>query len=239
MGPARRPFRETIYKQILRDILEGNINEGEKLLEMELARQFNVSRTPIREALLQLEKDGYIILKKNVGAVVKKTSAKQIQEVIEIIGQLESLAVEIVARRRVSREEVVYLENLQFHMEDNAKAKDYNGYVRNNILFHSFFVEKSDNKTLIDIVSGLRKKIYRLISEGSTLPLHIDEYVVTHRKIMDAVFNNDPQAARREMELHLKDFKTFFLDTMLKRGIRYLDGEPSYINRTLDPFVDF
>ncbi len=238
MGSTKRPYRETIYKEILTDILEGKINEGEKLLELELATQFNVSRTPIREALLQLEKDGYILLKKNIGAIVKKTSAKQIQEVIEIIGQLESFAVEVVARRGISKEDITYLLDFQLRMEGNAKSKDYNGYVNNNILFHSFFVNKSDNKTLIDIVSGLRNKIYRLISEGSTLPLHIDKYIETHKRIIDAVIENNYKSARMEMEIHLKDFKTFFLDTMLKRGIKYLDGEPAYLNRALDPFVD-
>jgi DNA-binding GntR family transcriptional regulator len=217
MESRNGPYRETIYNEILRNILEGKINEGEKLLESELASQFHVSRTPVREALVQLEMEGYIILKKNVGAVVKKISEKQILEIIEVIGQLESYAVEIVAEHGINEVNIAYLGDLQRQMEENATSRDYLQYVRNNMLFHAFFVEKSENRTLIGAVSGLRKKIYRLISEGLTLPLHIDEYMATHRRIMDAVLNNDPRSARREMEMHLKDFKIFFLDTMVRR----------------------
>ena len=82
MIETKKPLREIIYNKLLEAIIQGKINVGEKLIENELAHKFRVSRTPIREALLQLEREGFVSHTKHVGAVVKKISARKIQPLI-------------------------------------------------------------------------------------------------------------------------------------------------------------
>ena len=101
----KKPLRELIFNNLLEDIVHGRINPGEKLLEKELAKQFEVSRTPIREALLQLEAEGYVIHTKNVGAVIKKISSNTVQETYELIAFLEGYAME-VATDKITDEDV-------------------------------------------------------------------------------------------------------------------------------------
>jgi|GEM_PF-3696380 len=72
MKQTKSPLREIIYNSQLVDVVYGRINAEQKLVESELSDRFHVSRTPIREVLLQLEKAGYISLTKNIGAVVKR-----------------------------------------------------------------------------------------------------------------------------------------------------------------------
>ena len=72
MPRKKGPLREKIYNKLIAEIVTGQLNPGERLSEAGLAKRFGVSRTPIREALLQLEKLGYVVHQKNVGTIVKK-----------------------------------------------------------------------------------------------------------------------------------------------------------------------
>jgi len=214
MKKSRKPLRQVIRDRLVDDIIHGRINAGEKLSESDLAAKFNVSRTPIREALLQLENDGFATHKKNIGSFVKKISTRRVQEIFDVVAQLEGHAAEMVTEQRIGDNEIACLESLHEDMERLSKEKDYRGYVEKNLLFHDFFVTKCGNETLSRIVSDLRKRMYRLVSEGSTLPTHIDQYLGSHRDIIDAVSAGNAREAGRLMKMHVGDATKFLLGLM-------------------------
>lgn len=215
MKNIEKPFREIIRDKLLEDILQGRLNAGEKLLESELAEKFHVSRTPVREALLQLEKEEYITHKKNVGAVVKKISFRKVQEIYEIVGLLEAYATE-KATDKIGEKDISYLQALLKRMEDSIKKRDYTPYVQQNIQFHKFFVKNCGNETLEQIVSGLRKRIYKVVSEGLTLPMHADRYLDWHRKIVKAISERNPLKAGKLMKGHVDEVRKRLLERMIK-----------------------
>jgi DNA-binding GntR family transcriptional regulator len=215
MGSRKKPLRKTIHEKIVQDILHGKINAGEKLLESELARKFRVSRTPIREALLQLEREGYITHKKNVGAVVSKISAQTVTEIYNVVAHLESYAIEIVVNQTLNEKDISHIQKLISQMENAASSMHYSEYVQKNLEFHTFFLKRCGNKILEQIVIDLRRRIYRLVSEGSTMPLHYKEYIDLHRQIFEAIVNKNTTEAPKLMKAHLENAGKYVAENMI------------------------
>jgi len=208
-----KPLREMIYNQLVEDIIIGRINEGEKLVEGELSKRFNVSRTPAREALFLLERDGYISLKKNVGAVVKKINEKKVEEIFEIVAQLEGFATERVVKK-IKEKDILYLTKLQKRMELFAEQKRFIEYENANIQFHKFFIDNCNNPTLKKIVIDHRNKVYRLVKEGASLPKNIQRYIGSHRKIIKAISEKKALRAAMLMKEHVLESAKYLLDEM-------------------------
>ncbi len=209
------PLRTIIYEQLVNDIMRGRINAGERLSEAALVERFGVSKTPIREALIQMEREGYILLKKNVGAVVQKVSTKTVEEIFTIVAVLESYATEaVVAEKKLVRGDIASLAKLISEMKKLAQQRRYLEYRQLNVEFHRYFVEKLGNETLKLKVIDLRKRMYGLVAGGLTLPMHIDRYVECHGQILDAVKNNDAAKAAKLMRNHLMESKDYMVSAL-------------------------
>ncbi len=213
----RRPLREIIYTQLVDDIIRGRINSGEKLVESELAEKFDVSRTPIREALLQLEKEGYTEHVKNVGATVRKISSQKVSEIFGVIAILESEATRMAVENEISKKDLAYLRRLQKDMFRSAKARDFINYNQLNILFHQFFLEQCENETLSGIDRDLRNKMYRMVSEGLSLPMNIERYIKSHDQVLEAVAARKPELAYRWMKEHILEASQALVKMMALR----------------------
>lgn len=213
----RPPLREIIYHQLVDDIVHGRINAGERLSEAALCERFSVSKTPIREALIQMEREGYVLLKKNVGAVVQKISKKIVDEVLTVVAVLESYALEaVVAEGKIQKSEIRNLTKLIQTMGKCSKQKRYLEYTPLNLEFHGFFVEKLGNETLKKNVLDLRRRMYSFVSGGLTVSIHIDRYVECHKRILEAVKQGNEAKAAVLMRDHVMESKRFLLDTLMK-----------------------
>jgi len=209
----KRSLRQNIYDHLIADITSGRINAGEKLLEVDLAKKFRVSRTPVREAIFQLVKDGYVVHKKDVGAVVRKVSIQEISETFDILALLEAYAVELAARSMGSADIVQLLSQLE-EMETQVKEKKYNEYLRSNILFHKFFSERCGSESLLNVIRDLRRKVHRQLYVGLTVPKYVDRYMAFHRKIYDAIQCGDAASAGVAMRRHIEENKDYILTEM-------------------------
>ena len=208
MTEKAEPLRDIIYNELVDSIIRGNLNAGERLSERDLAERFHCSRTPVREALLQLEKGGYIVHKKNVGGVVKKITAEGVEEILHVVGVLEGNAVELAAMKPLKKKDITYLTKLHKQMVQLAGARNYSKYIELNEKFHKFFVDECGNTTLKNIVNDLRNKAYGIRALGFTLPLHIDEYITSHEAIIEAIVQNNPVEAGIIMKDHVFRSKT-------------------------------
>ena len=204
MRRARKgPLREMIHRKILDAILAGRLNAGEKLLESQLAEKYKVSRTPVREALLQLEREGYLTHTKNVGAVVSRVPVRTVKEIYEVVAILEGYSTEIAINEGMSKKEISYLMDLQKEMEKAVKNREYEKYVPKNMAFHSFFLNRAKNAILKQTVEDLRMRIYRLVVEGLTLPKHSEEYLKDHKGIIEAARKGRSVEAAKLMKTHV------------------------------------
>ena len=215
--PDKKPLREVIYNELVDDILRGRINSGEKLVEAELAERFSVSRTPIREALLHLEKEGYIELIKNVGAKVKKISPQKVAEIFRVIAILESEAAEMATEAGLSTREIQHLQRLHKDMSNSVKTKDFIEYNHLNIRFHQFLLDRCNNATISNLVQDLRNKMYRMVSEGLSLPMNVEKYLNSHHQILKALEEKKPETVHRLMKAHILEASEAVVDMMNRR----------------------
>lgn len=210
-----KPLREIIYNKIINDLGSGKIAPGEKLTEGQLAKLFKVSRTPVREALLQLEKKGLIVLHSNSGAVVKKITREEIEEIFDIISVLEGYAVETVVARGIEEGDLSYLKGLFKEMENIQETKNYFQYAEKDEKFHAFFVKNLKNSLLSEIIKDLRNRAFM---SGLTIPFYINQYLSRHKEIIEAISKRDPDKAGTAMREHLQEIKKFLIGTLTLFG---------------------
>ena len=95
-----KPLRDVVFENLRAAILDGNLKAGQRLMEVQLAEQLGVSRTPIREAIRKLELEGLVVMLPRKGAYVANMSFKDLIDVLEIRASLEGLAAYLAAERR-------------------------------------------------------------------------------------------------------------------------------------------
>ena len=203
MTNSKKPLRETIFDIIVDDIINRRLNQGEKLFESDLTKRFKVSRTPVREALMQLEQEGFVTFIKNRGAFINKMPLHKIAEIYEILSLIEGHAVAHVIKLGVSAEDLEYLENLQRHVEERAEQWDTIGYLEFNADFHNYFMERYGNETMSKLAKDLHLKVYSMEREGRLEPEYIDGYLESHRQIITGIKTQDAALARTAMQDHL------------------------------------
>ena len=199
-----KPLREKIADKIRADIIKGVYKNGERLVEPKLAKNLGISRTPIREALRQLESEGFIEIVPRRGAIVKELTIKDIDDLYAIKANLEGLA----ARQAVlnlTEEQIESLININKKFRDIAEKNPSltDEYLKDNIDFHNIFISASDNEKLIDILDSLAKNFQRLKSLLVSDSGRAAMAVVEHKRIIDAFVSKDPDLAEKSVRDHI------------------------------------
>jgi len=207
----KKSLREKIYESIRDDITYGRLNPGERLIESDLAKQFNASRSPIREALRQLQTENLLTLKSNSGAIVSKLSIKQVDEIYNIRWLLESYAVRLNVER-MNKDDIKYLTNLNNECRSAVKVNDLNKWLYNNRLFHHFFYENCGNENLGDLLKMLEPRIYRYRYIIVSIPGHFGTYLDQHACIVRECKRKDADAAEICMRMHIQRIKEVLLN---------------------------
>lgn len=212
-GPAKRvsgravtraPIHEQILAHLRRDIIRNRWAPGERLPEPQLCEEFNVSRTPLRDALKLLEAEGLVELKPHVGAVVTRPGQPDLEEKMQVLSSLEQLAAGMVAASRPPRV-VAELRKLHAAMTDAAAREDAQLYYRLNDDFHRAIVVGSGNATLSKIHETLMWHVFRarhIANEYEALSTSAAEH---HEAILDFIAEGKVTKASDAMRSHLKD----------------------------------
>lgn len=192
-------------------ILEGLLKGGEQLLEVQLQRQFGISRSPLREAFRDLEKKGLVVMVPRKGTFVKSISRKDVQDNFPVRAVLEGLAARMACRNMGQRDLAALDQSLE-GMKRSAKAGDARGFMEHHIAFHETFIRASENDVLIRVLENLRmhsiwhRFSYQYYKEDFQKSLAI------HRKILALFREKDPdeevieRTVRQHIEVALKRF---------------------------------
>jgi len=192
---------DAAYHQLLDAIRSGAMQPGTRLIETDLARQFGVSRTPIREAIRQLEADGLVVHLPRLGAAVRSLDYAEVMELYEMRAVLESTAARLAARA-ASEVEIAELAALNAEM---AQAGEDTAIVYGlNRQFHLTLLDAAKNRFLTRAMATLQKTL--LILGPSTLAERerADEAVAEHEALLDALRRRDGAAAETIMRAHIE-----------------------------------
>lgn len=155
-----KTLKDYVYEYISKGIQEGTLKPNDKLNEQEISDRLGISRTPIREALIQLAADGLLESIPHRGFRVKPLSLKEVTELYIIIGSLDSLAANL-ALYNLSEEDINQMESLKEEMDEAIKKEEYDRYYKLQIEFHDVYINKCNNKELIRILNQLRMRFIR------------------------------------------------------------------------------
>ena len=195
------PLRDVVFKTLREAILKGNLAPGERLMEIQLANQLGVSRTPIREAIRKLELEGLVIMIPRRGAEVARITEKDLRDVLEVRASLEELAIGL-ACERITDEEIGELRRALENFREVLREGDVTKIAESDVDFHDIF-SATKNARLIQIVNNLREQMYRYRLEYLKDYTTHDRLYKEHQQITDAVSDRDKERARKLIVEHI------------------------------------
>ncbi len=216
---AYKPLREIVSETLRQAIQEGTLQPGERLMEIQLAQELGVSRTPIREAIRKLELEGFVVMIPRRGTYVADISLKDVSQVFEIRSALEELAAGLAAER-ITEEEIEHLERMLVEIGDYIEDKDMDKIVEADVEFHEVLYKASRNDRLVEIINNLREQMLRFRSISMNQPGRLAKTWEEHRQLVEAIADRHITQARKIAVLHMEHSEQALMDGMKSdRGI--------------------
>jgi DNA-binding GntR family transcriptional regulator len=190
------------YRVLKKGILSGYLLPGERLIEKDLAEVIGISRSPIREAIKKLESEKLVTVEPNKGATVIKMSPIEIEETYFIVGCLEGLAAKC-ATNNLDENAFKKLNILIHDMSEVRMKQDYKSWLKGNISFHRTYIDVCGNSQLANLILEKREGLSRYWFLACSKPGLLEKCLDDHRKIMDALKQENPERARKCVEQHI------------------------------------
>lgn len=201
---GRKPTQAERIRVSLADaIVRGELGPGVALDETTIAERFQVSRTPVREAIRQLEAIGFAEARPHRGAVVPHFTPEKINDMFTVMAEMEALCARYAAEN-VTASERAELSRRHEACAEAARAGDVEGYYLRNIAFHDAIYRSSHNDYLVEVTLGVRNRLApfrRLQFEGIGRLAHS---LAEHDAIVRAIFQGDGEGAAALMRRHMK-----------------------------------
>lgn len=221
-----KPLREIVFESMRDAILSGVLQPGERLMEIQLAEEMGVSRTPVREAIRKLELENFVVMIPRKGAYVAGVSSKDVADVFEIRSALEGLAAGLAAER-VTEEELEQMEQVLFYRAVEGEM-DLEQIVQSDTDFHALVYKASRNDRLIQILANLREQIQRFRSTSLAVPGRNKLAIEEHRAIVEALRNHNVEEAQALAMAHIVTAENVMFEAMSAK--KELDNESNKVD---------
>ena len=182
------PLRDVVFNTLRQAILIGELKPGERLMEIHLADRLGVSRTPIREAIRKLEREGLVTVKPRRGAEVAQITEKSMNDVLEVRRALDALCAELACER-------ITAEGLEA-LKDAC-----------DVALHDIIVQATGNQRLIQLVNNLSEQMYRYRFEYIKDSSQHQRLVEEHRVIYQSLVRKDRETAAEAARIHIDNQK--------------------------------
>ncbi|MGF1580113.1 MAG: GntR family transcriptional regulator [Gemmataceae bacterium] len=207
----RGTLADDVYEKVLQKILSGELRPGEVVSEVNLAKQLDVSRTPVHDALRQLASDGLVEQRPGRRAIIATFSPDDIHDIFEMRKLLEGEA----ARRAATRLDRLSLNRLRGLADTLGADRDHSEWVARwtdfDEDFHETIARASGSKRLCQDISR-----YRLLHRGFNLSTTtvdcLQQALQEHIRILDALEGRDPEGAAEAMVAHIQEWQAYFIN---------------------------
>ena len=216
------PNSQRALKELRERIFNGDLPAGSDHLESELADLLNMSRTPVREAVLMLESQGLLELRPRKGVRILPVSPEDMSEIYDVLTELESHAAERAAQARYTRDDLSGLARAIHDMDVALENSDLEAWAAADDQFHSELVRIGGNSRIMAIASMMTDQVRR--ARNTTLymrpvPTKSND---DHRNVLAAITKGDAETARRIHRLHREHAKQIIIDLLEKHRLRFL-----------------
>ena len=202
------------YEAIRQSILSGQWKIGELYNEKAIAADLGISRTPVREALLELASQDLIIFLPRRGLMVNRFTRYDVDEIFELRKAIELAAVEKITVADPPFD-LFEIEEALLSQRKAVKQKDYLAFMEADRLFHTSFSELTKNRRLIAILDNIRDMIHVMGAKALALEGRAVEVIKEHQTIFEAVKKGNIEEARRAMAYHLDQSKEAVVESEL------------------------
>lgn len=208
-----KPLRELVFESLREAIISGRLRPGERLMEIQLAEELGVSRTPVREAIRKLELEGLVLMIPRKGAYVSRFSMKDIADVFEIRRALEGLAARLAAER-CTEEELDDLERILVRSAELAQREKVDETVDLDTQFHEALMKAAHNERLSQMVANLREQIQRFRNSSLRQPGRLHLALEEHRRIVEAIAERDSELAQNRAYEHIENAENSLMEVL-------------------------
>jgi DNA-binding GntR family transcriptional regulator len=218
LTPVRyRNMAEQIATALRQAIADGKLRPGARLLEVQIAREMGTSRAPLREALIQLGREGLVVRQPNRGTFVADLTEDLVREVASLRGVLEGFAASL-AVKRLTQADFERLASILTEMLTVARRGDFPRMVEWDYQFHEYIMRASGHRLLYETWMGMDRKIRVYLSATNLMYADMKAVVQGHLSILQALRRRDPQRAVRVMAEHMDEVLDLFLRKVLRTG---------------------
>lgn len=209
------PLNEKAYLYIKRKVLDCEYLPGEKLFEKQISNDIDIGRTPVREALLQLQGEGFVEIVPRQGIFVKEITNTEVSELY----QLRKLIDPNVAanyKRSIDKTQLINYSILFSKLNEQPQKEIDKEYYQTDIEFHSFIVEATNNSLLVDFYDKVMKKQYQLGIYSSLLKKNNTREQTTHehQAIIKAILAEDDEEIHNTVLAHINSSLLSSLETL-------------------------
>ena len=197
-------LRRRIFSQIQNDILNGVYEPGDNLIETKLSEELGVSRTPVREALRQLELEGLVQSVPNKGVTVKGVSAEDIRDIYTIRMLIEGLAARWAAEK-ITPQELEELKEAVDLEEFYTMKNDYGRLLKLDTRFHDIIFKASKSMPLMHTLSTFHHYVQKARKISMSSPNRAMEVLTEHKAIMQAIIDKDADRAEKLTTEHVRN----------------------------------
>lgn len=209
------PTAEPIYEALKTAIMSGALSPGEPLRQDDIARQHGVSKIPVREALLRLEVDGFVLFRKNKGATVRELTATEVLNLLDIRVALECKALELAIPHMAESD----LSVARSVLDDYSHETTAVAWSALNIRFHQSLYDPCGNEPLLQMISDLRARLGPFVRLLVTEATGFERPNAEHREILDACARGDRETAVELLRQHIETTKKETGARMRRRGM--------------------
>ncbi len=220
LGEAHMPLREQVRDDIRQQIIRGNLEPGQRIVERDIAAELGVSRIPVREAFRMLESEGLVSVVPRRGVIVARISRRDVEELFDIREALEGFA----ARRATERASDAELKGLLRIAERGARAaerSDARKATSSQESFHDEIILLTHNELLANMIKPLATRLHWLLHQGDYTRLCQE-----HRELAEAIASRDPERAAYEALEHVRSNRQRALDLLFGDEVEEAATEP-------------
>ena len=216
-----KSIRQKVYEHLREEILNCGIKPGERLVESVIADRIGVSRTPVREALHTLEREGLVEAIHRVGYVVRPISEEEVSELCEIRLALEGVALRWALQKAPEKLAEALKKNLTLSQQ-HLDAGDVKAFVELDAQFHDLISRTAGSKRLLEMTESLRRSMLRYRLQSIYSEDNVQRAINGHKAILKAIEEGDKRAAQRALRAHIRQSKK----DILYFGFRERKPEP-------------
>ena len=206
-------LRAQVFNKIQDDIINGRYEPGDSLVETKLAEELGISRTPVREAIRQLELEGLVTYVPNKGVYVTGITEQDIEDIYTIRSLVEGLAVRW-AIERIEAHQLKELEEIVELMEYYTAKGDMEQVTKLDTRFHDVIYDASKSKVLKNTLKNLLRYIKKARLSSLKVPKRAHKALEEHRQILEAFKNHEPAKGERLMIRHISSASSNLHESM-------------------------